>query len=122
MTLRETVSKILKKEVTLEFAMNFANEQFGVLTSFIKGDFVSGFDDWIETYYEIVRTITWVEQTKDNSSIVAVTRNHKGVGGLYELAKELTDKFEKLYVGRDWNGEYYDKIEEFLKKELGECY
>jgi len=40
MTLQETVSKILKKEVSLEEAKTFANEQFGVLSAFMEKDMV----------------------------------------------------------------------------------
>jgi len=36
MTLQQTVSSILKKDVTLEFAMNFANTQFGILASYLR--------------------------------------------------------------------------------------
>jgi hypothetical protein len=36
MTLQQTVSVILKKEVTLEEAKDFAANQFGVLTAFIE--------------------------------------------------------------------------------------
>jgi len=36
MTLQQTVSTILKKDVTLEFAMEFANTQFGLLASFLR--------------------------------------------------------------------------------------
>lgn len=35
-TLVETVSTMLGKEVTVEFAMEFANNQFGVLTSYLN--------------------------------------------------------------------------------------
>ena len=42
----------------------------------------------------------------------------QGRGGLYELAKELTDKFENKYKGKEWDGEFFDTINEFLEEEL----
>jgi hypothetical protein len=43
----------------------------------------------------------------------------QGQGGLYELAQELTDKFERMYEGttRD-EVEWYDTIEAFIKDKL----
>jgi hypothetical protein len=41
-----------------------------------------------------------------------------GTGGLYELAEELTDKFEIQNAGVEWDGEYFDAIELFIKTEL----
>ena len=38
----------------------------------------------------------------------------QGTGGMYELAEELTDEFEKLNADREWDGEFFDEIEEFI--------
>lgn len=38
--------------------------------------------------------------------------------GLNELAKELTDKFENIHQDREWDGDFFDEIEEFLEIEL----
>jgi hypothetical protein len=42
----------------------------------------------------------------------------EGIGGLYQLAEDLTDEFESTHEKREWDGEYYDEIEEFLKTKL----
>lgn len=42
----------------------------------------------------------------------------QGRGGVWELAEKLTDKFEKLNEDREWNGEYFDELEDFLTEEL----
>ncbi len=49
MTLVETVSNIVGKEVTMEFAMEFANKQFGTLTSYIKHNYKISVDKAKET-------------------------------------------------------------------------
>lgn len=36
MNLQQTASKILGKEVTIEEAMQFANDQFGILATYLR--------------------------------------------------------------------------------------
>lgn len=80
--------------------------------------FPNGFTSWQETHFETVQAIT-KEWLKDSpKGIVAVRQGLQGHGGLYELAKELTDKFEKQNKGRTWDGDFFDEIENFLNKEL----
>ena len=69
-----------------------------------KEEFPNGFVSWYETFYEVVSFIK-------NSSL-------EGRGVLYELAKNLTDKFERLNKDRYWNGDFYDAINIFLEEEL----
>ena len=80
------------------------------------------FEDWHETHFEIVSAIN--DQLNGNGNFefgVAYTvACQNGRGGLYELAKDLTDKFEELYSETIWGEDLYwsDTIEEFVKKEL----
>lgn len=80
--------------------------------------FPNGFDNWQETHFLIVETIV-------NSMHLSGNKAHKvhessGTGGLFELAKELTNKFELLHKNKYWDGEYFDEIDKFLNKELYE--
>lgn len=54
------------------------------------------------------------------SKIVAKRHDEQGIGGLYELARELTDEFESIHKGKNWDGNYFDEIEIFLnnKKQI----
>lgn len=80
--------------------------------------FPNGFTSWIETHYEVVKAIE-SEQAKDEPQGVVKDRHESsGHGGLYELAEELTDEFEKLNEGRDWDGEFFDEIDLFLQEKL----
>ena len=70
--------------------------------------------DWIETYFEVV---TWInEQLEHEDSLPYLHEHHKGRGGLYELAEDLTDEFQKEYEDVAWGEEleYYDVLEMFL--------
>lgn len=84
--------------------------------------FPNGFDSWYETHHEVVEFITVHEierQSKENSTEgteIAKRQEAQGIGGLYELAKEWTDEFEKKNKGRKWDGEFFDEIDIFLNK------
>lgn len=81
--------------------------------------FPNGLIFWIETHHEVVSFIA-IELHKDKTDFKVINERYEaqGTGGMYELAEELTDKFEKMNKGREWNGEFFDEIENFLIKEL----
>jgi len=81
--------------------------------------FPNGFASWQETHFEVVSAIA-IELFKDNtpSKLMAERYEAHGIGGMYELAKELTDKFEKKFKGKVWDGEWIDVLDDFIKEEL----
>ena len=84
--------------------------------------FLNGFENWYETFYEIVSYISWLESecTYFKYPKLAEVIEQSGRGGCYILAKELADKFEALYKDREWDGEFFDTVDEYLEKELYE--
>jgi hypothetical protein len=83
--------------------------------------FVNGFTSWIETYHEVVSFMTLqYERDADFSSRMSKVNEERGTRGWYELAEELTNKFENLHKGRKWDGDFFDEIEYFLTKELND--
>lgn len=84
--------------------------------------FPNGFSSWYETHHEIISGITAALKPKalkqPDGSLADRIMYTGGTGAIYELGKELTDKFEKLNKGREWDGEFFDEIEAFLEKEL----
>jgi hypothetical protein len=82
-------------------------------------DFPNGFSSWQETHFQVVMAITIAMQQSEGSDNKAHrTSQRKGIGGLYTLAENLTDKFENLHKNRKWDGEFFDEIEKFLITEL----
>lgn len=75
--------------------------------------FPNGFESWKETHFEVVTHLT--RSADFSGSLANKRREQQGIGGLYELADELTHEFESANVGRNWDGEFFDEIEEFLK-------
>lgn len=84
----------------------------------LKEKFPNGITSYLETYYEIVSGITESINLGDLSKRVTLVQGIEGRGGLYELAEKLTNAFELLYKDKEWNGDYFDTIDEFLNKEL----
>lgn len=86
--------------------------------------FPNGFTSWYETFYEVVDKISWLDSecTYFNYPTLENVIETQGRGGLYELAKELTDKFELKFKDVEWGvdefTDYYDELEKFLEKEL----
>lgn len=81
-------------------------------------EFINGFDSWQETHFEVVQAITIEHSKVEPQGLVAERHEAQGHGGLYELAVELTNEFERLNAGREWDGEYFDEISEFLNDKL----
>jgi hypothetical protein len=86
-------------------------------------EFLNGFASWQETHYEVVAAITTelmadYEYNEFRDDLIRITLREKGHGGLYELANDLTDEFELLNKGREWDGEFFDEIERFLDEKF----
>ena len=86
--------------------------------------FPNGFEEWQETHYEIVSEITKWDYDEHPSKVVREHYDAWGTGGMYDLARELTDKFELEHKNKQWgiddDTQYFDAIEEFLDRELYE--
>lgn len=88
--------------------------------------FHNGFASWRQTHYEIVEKITlhinfWLdndEKLEPDNDPIFETKNLEGFTGLWSLAEEWTDEFEILNIGREWDGEFIDEVEEFFKKKV----
>ena len=75
--------------------------------------------NWRETFYEVVAAI---EQSKNRGSctpkLITEIQDQQGHCGFYDLAIKLTDEFEKLNEGRQWDGEFFDEIDNFMAHKL----
>ncbi len=76
-------------------------------------EFINGFTSWQETHFEIVDFITTIRSADKLTGVIAEVQERQGTGGLWELAETWTNEFEKINEGREWDGEFYDEIEEF---------
>ena len=82
-------------------------------------NFPNGFSSWQETHFEIVQAIT-IEHIQDKrTGLVAYRHEAQGIGGLYELAEELTDEFESIHEGETWEDiGCLETLENFINEKL----
>lgn len=83
-------------------------------------NFPNGFEAWTETHHVMVEN---VERMLYSDEDAWAPKLHKaqtegGMGGIWLLCRELTDKFEQENIGVEWDGEWFDAIDAFLEKEL----
>lgn len=71
---------------------------------------------YLQTYYEVV---TWIEYfIREKHPGVTDFYNKNGMRAKWELAKDITDKFERMHAGRVWGGDWIDAVDEFVKTEI----
>ena len=92
----------------------------------VNKQFPNGFTSWQETHFQIVAQITLIGQSDTPCGIVPFIMDMQGTGGLYELAEDLTNEFENMYAGFEWDGEFFEEIDKFcdikLSPETGKEY
>lgn len=77
-----------------------------------------GFRDWAETHHEIVCTIhAFINNDIMPNKLLDIV-DKDGVGGLYDLGINLTNKFCNIYENHVWDGDWVDTIIQFTKFEL----
>lgn len=79
---------------------------------------LNGTTSWVETHHEVVSKIA-EEISKDQpTGKVEEIHSAYGLGGLYELGEQLTDEFEVLHREHEWDGDFFDTIDEWLNEKL----
>lgn len=82
-------------------------------------EFPNGIESYLETYYEIVAEITQSINLGDLSEKVTTIQQSQGRKGLYDLAQDLTIKFEQQYAPTWFEVyDFYETIDKFLEEEL----
>ncbi len=88
--------------------------------------FPNGFESWAETHHEIVSEINRVMDTLGGTPRLNEIQDSQGSHGMYSLAIELTDQFERDNQGVEWGSEdeasnlldWHETLEAFLLKYL----
>lgn len=74
--------------------------------------------DWAETHFEIS---AWLAlQIENNTDLAVQVYGNHGRGGFYELAWELTQDFQDLHGDYEWDGDYFEALEDYLKQKTEE--
>lgn len=78
-------------------------------------NFPNGFRSWMETFYEVSNYVNEQLNTK-GSSIAAICEAY-GSDLAYSIAEKTTDQFEAKNIGRIWDGEWWEEVQEFVKQQ-----
>lgn len=81
--------------------------------------FPNGFTSWVETHYEISSAIALeLDKNEGCSKLITDILDQQGHGGMYELSESLTDEFETMNEGREWDGEFFDELWAFIESKF----
>lgn len=80
--------------------------------------FPNGFDSWQKTHFEVVEALCYLRDLEEEKQTKAFAEmiNRSATEDLYQLARDLTDKFERENVNRKVDN-LFDLIEDFVYKE-----
>lgn len=76
--------------------------------------YIGDFEDWHETHYEVVKHLVTNEDLFLDK-IEESSRLDKGTGGMWVLAKDITNAFQERYEDGLWEeGDYYETLWLFI--------
>ena len=82
------------------------------------------FEEWVETHFEIVSAIN--DQLNNGDEVeyglAYFVEKNCGRGGLFMLARDLTDKFQQLHENTIWGYVYLQNKLNFIKINLKNLY
>ena len=93
-------------------------KKIGVIVNYVP-EFPNGFEDWHETHYHVSIRINELCENDQLTGSLKKYYEKCGTGGLMEIAKLLTDEFEKKHEGYEWDGEWCDEIDKLVESKLG---
>lgn len=78
--------------------------------------FPSGFASWIETYHEITSFLD--RNLYNEDSTISKIFSKEGKRAIYNMAEDLTDKFEIEHQGYNWDmNDFQDCFDDFINKQ-----
>ena len=86
----------------------------------VSKEFPNGLTSYLETYYEVVSKIEY-DLNVVAKNLTWKINESQGKKGLYDLAQDLTLKFEQQYAPTWFEiYDFYETIDKFLEEELYE--
>ncbi len=83
-------------------------------------DFPNGFASWQKTHFEVVEALVYIRNLDDDKTpkTFAEMLDKSATEDLYNLALDLTNKFEQETKGQRRERGLFDEIEDFVWKEV----
>jgi len=79
---------------------------------------IDDLDSFLETHYRISEILAWENNLDKPCELIEETQAKEGMYGIYQLAKEYTIDFQQLHKNREWDGEFLDVVDDFMKEKL----
>lgn len=74
----------------------------------------NGKRSWMETHHEVVAAITAIICYDTPGQVTEDLEQH-GSTVLYDIAEKLTDLFESRNLGRFWDGDFIEEVEQWVQ-------
>lgn len=83
-------------------------------------DFPNGFESWQKTHFEVVEVLVYMRNLEDNKKPKGYYEalDQSASKELYDLALNLTNKFEEQSKGKQLTRSLFDEIEDFVWREV----
>ena len=82
--------------------------------------FPNGIFNWKDTFFEVSGMIAFMryKQNGTDKRWDKLNDQLQGSPGFRDLAVSLTNQFEEMNTGREWDGEFYEEIEDFVEDSI----
>lgn len=82
--------------------------------------FPNGFESWAETHFEVSKAVSraFTNLLSEPSQLIIDAIEGGGYFALHALSVQITNEFEELKRGRNWDGEFLDELVDFLEERL----
>lgn len=84
----------------------------------MEKQFPNGFVNWAETHHEVVSIVTAIMLKGSLPIVLEEAQLMDGHFGITQFCIDVADEFEELNRGREWDGEFYEEIEQFTNKKI----
>ena len=83
-------------------------------------DFPNGFESWQKTHFEVVEALCYIRDLDEDKAPknFATMRDRSATEELYQLAIDITNKFEQQSKGKKRERSLFDEIEDFVWAEV----
>jgi hypothetical protein len=83
-------------------------------------DFPNGFESWQKTHFEVVEVLCYMRDLEEGNKPKSFTEylDRSATKEMYELALNLTNKYEDQTKGKKIERSLFDEIEEFVWSEV----
>ncbi|RYY20520.1 MAG: hypothetical protein EOO04_19905 [Chitinophagaceae bacterium] len=83
-------------------------------------DFPNGFESWQKTHFEVVEVLVYMRSLAEDKQPKGFTEalDQSATDDLYQLAIDLTNKYEEQSQGKVRTRTLFDDIEEFVHDEV----